>query len=365
MADNRNQRGSYRSSNQDWNDNRGRNGNGRNSDDDRNYGSSENRGYGNSSNREFDEGGSAGWQSRYEREEYNRGANYGGGYGSGRYGRSYEGDFNTGNFSGDRDYGYSSYYGSGSGPSYGSGSSNAGSRNLYDRDYEGSGRRGYTNSGTRIGAGNYGSYGDRERNYGDYNESRNRDFYESRRDERNFGGSPYGGSYGGSSQGRQDRNWWDRTTDEVSSWFGDDEAERRRDRDKQMKAQYRGKGPKNYNRSDERIKEDINDRLSDDPFVDASDVEVTVASAEVTLTGTVDTRQAKRRAEDIAEEVSGVRNVENRLRVNQEQRNFGQGTGQTNPSQSSGNREPERSSGTTSGVVGSSTEKNKNKSFAN
>ncbi|HET7288348.1 MAG TPA: BON domain-containing protein, partial [Pyrinomonadaceae bacterium] len=60
-----------------------------------------------------------------------------------------------------------------------------------------------------------------------------------------------------------------------------------------------------------------NDRLSDDYYIDASDVEVAVANSEVTLTGTVRSRTDKRRVEDIAESVSGVTNVENRLRVKQ------------------------------------------------
>jgi osmotically-inducible protein OsmY len=77
----------------------------------------------------------------------------------------------------------------------------------------------------------------------------------------------------------------------------------------------RGRGPKNYSRADDRIRDDINDRLTDDPWLDASEIEVTVATAEVTLTGTVDTRDDKRRAEDIVEQVSGVKNVQNSLRV--------------------------------------------------
>lgn len=76
-----------------------------------------------------------------------------------------------------------------------------------------------------------------------------------------------------------------------------------------------GRGPKNYTRSDERIREDVNDRLTDDPHLDASDIDVKVTSCDVTLTGTVDSRQAKRRAEDCAESVSGVKNVQNNLRV--------------------------------------------------
>ena len=112
-----------------------------------------------------------------------------------------------------------------------------------------------------------------------------------------------------------ERGWWDRASDEVASWFGDDEAERRRRMDEQR--HHRGRGPKGYRRSDERIKEDVNDRLSDDYYIDASDVEVMVQNTEVTLTGTVRNRNDKRRAEDIAESVSGVTNVENRLRVKQ------------------------------------------------
>jgi osmotically-inducible protein OsmY len=76
-----------------------------------------------------------------------------------------------------------------------------------------------------------------------------------------------------------------------------------------------GKGPSGYTRSDERIREDVCDRLTDDPYVDATHVEVSVQGGEVTLGGSVDRREDKRRAEDIAERVSGVREVNNRLRV--------------------------------------------------
>ncbi|HEX6914694.1 MAG TPA: BON domain-containing protein, partial [Chitinophagaceae bacterium] len=113
---------------------------------------------------------------------------------------------------------------------------------------------------------------------------------------------------------RNDRDWWDRTTDEVASWFGDEDAERRREADRRM-GPHRGKGPKGYRRSDERIRDDINDRLSDDSFIDASDIDITVENSEVVLSGSVDSREEKRRAEDIAERISGVSNVENRLKV--------------------------------------------------
>jgi hypothetical protein len=77
----------------------------------------------------------------------------------------------------------------------------------------------------------------------------------------------------------------------------------------------KGKGPRNYKRSDERIKEEINERLTEDHHVDAVEIEVKVQNGEVTLSGTVNGRSEKRRAEDIAESVSGVTHVENRLRV--------------------------------------------------
>jgi len=78
---------------------------------------------------------------------------------------------------------------------------------------------------------------------------------------------------------------------------------------------YYGKGPKGYVRSDDRIREDVCDRLSDDDIVDASEISVQVKDGEVTLEGSVTDRHMKHRAEDIIEEVSGVRDVNNRLRT--------------------------------------------------
>ena len=76
-----------------------------------------------------------------------------------------------------------------------------------------------------------------------------------------------------------------------------------------------GRGPKGYQRSDERIREDVCDRLTDAPFRDASDVDVTVKNGEVTLSGTVPNREQKRRSEDLIEHVTGVREVHNTLRT--------------------------------------------------
>lgn len=229
--------------------------------------------------------------------------------------------------------------------------------------------------------------------------------------------------YGGRDFGRDDRGFFDRASDEVRSWFGDDEAERRRhmdearygrdwdrygrnterygsDRDRDERygrdwdyghrmgfdygrgprgdwrdrtsypqrsyaqrgadyspvdywrpgwpaswneprydygdrarsdsysgggyasgersgrsGSFTGRGPRGYQRSDDRIREDVCDRLAEDPWIDAGDIEVSVRSGEVTLSGSVRDRSDKHRAEDMIENVSGVRDVHNQLRV--------------------------------------------------
>jgi hypothetical protein len=78
---------------------------------------------------------------------------------------------------------------------------------------------------------------------------------------------------------------------------------------------HRGKGPKGYTRPDDRICEDVCDCLTDDPMLDAGEIEVQVQNGEVTLSGTVSDRLAKRHAEDMIERVSGVKDVQNNIRV--------------------------------------------------
>lgn len=78
---------------------------------------------------------------------------------------------------------------------------------------------------------------------------------------------------------------------------------------------HRGKGPKGYKRSDERIQDDVCDALTNDRHVDATDVEVAVQDGEVTLSGFVAGRRSRRDAEAIAEHVAGVKYVQNNLRV--------------------------------------------------
>jgi osmotically-inducible protein OsmY len=85
---------------------------------------------------------------------------------------------------------------------------------------------------------------------------------------------------------------------------------------------FRGKGPRNYKRSDERIREIICDLLCNDPHLDASDMEVEVKNGNVILTGSVEDRFAKRLAEDLAESVLGVVIIENRIHVNQDNKHL-------------------------------------------
>lgn len=203
-------------------------------------------------------------------------------------------------------------------------------------------------------------------------------------------GGHRGGGYGGGYHDDNDRGAMDRAGDEVKSWFGDDDAERRRrmderrdyetgryggyndrggsrdrgyygsserggDRDGdrwggyaggrgQYEGQYEGqdrygsarrssfrgdelydrgagdshygKGPKNDVRSKERLQERISDEMHDDHDLDASNIEVTTQdNGEVTLEGSVASRWEKRRAENCAYDVRGVRHVQNNIRI--------------------------------------------------
>ena len=81
-----------------------------------------------------------------------------------------------------------------------------------------------------------------------------------------------------------------------------------------------GRGPRGYTRSDSRIEEDINELLTRDPELDASDIDVRVSGGVVELSGTVRDRWGKRRAYDDAESCPGVREVRSSLRVSREGR---------------------------------------------
>jgi hypothetical protein len=217
---------------------------------------------------------------------------------SGRYdeGRSWRGRDRYG-----ADYGERAYadrvYGRDQGYGYGEGGHSLesfGRSRIAGGDY---GRRGYGQTGVGQNANDQGGvaqsgFSQAGYNQDDYSPSRN--LYGEGGAGRADGGAGYRwDGYGGRPVGRAENPY-------LSDIAG---------------GEHRGRGPKNYVRSDSRIAEDVNDRLSDAADVDARDIEVKVKDGEVTLSGVVDRRHAKRRAEDMAEAVSGVRHVQNNLRV--------------------------------------------------
>lgn len=149
---------------------------------------------------------------------------------------------------------------------------------------------GYRDYGDRYGR-TYGSSMDREREF-----ERGPMFQPYARGSQEFGRETYGSGTGfGASRGLV-REW--RSSE---SW--------------RVPGPHAGRGPKGYQRSDERIREELNDRLTAHGLIDATEIEVRIQGGEATLTGFVDSRDAKRAAEDVAEDVPGVREVNNQLRI--------------------------------------------------
>jgi len=120
-----------------------------------------------------------------------------------------------------------------------------------------------------------------------------------------FRGAPYESSrafYGAGAQGRRSHH---RGYEAYRDWHTGGRE--------QSTVNYRGRGPKGYQRSDERILEDICERLTEDPFIDASDIHIEVVGGRVTLEGQVYNRAMKHRAEDLVADCTGVKDIDNRL----------------------------------------------------
>lgn len=200
------------------------------------------------------------------------GSAYGGGYGGGEQRNDpwYQGGTRTGGRSGQR----SMHQGAESGREY------------VDEPRYGAGHGG--NYGGGYGAGGAGGYaeefggGTRGAGYG-------------------AGGSAYTGGYSGAGG---------YNSGGTSQWGGRETG------------QHRGKGPKGYARSDDRLKEMLSERLMEDPAIDASEVTIQVSGQTVTLDGTVDSRRTKYDIEQCAEDL-GATDVVNNLKV----RRAGDGTG--------------------------------------
>lgn len=123
-----------------------------------------------------------------------------------------------------------------------------------------------------------------------------------------FSGAGYAGSQGGFA---------DRNPGQGFGAFGYSNADESGTRieGRQQRGGFAGRGPRNYQRSDERIRDDVCERLTRHHEIDASDVDIDVREGIVTLSGKVEDKHTKRLAEDIAEEVMGVRDVRNELRT--------------------------------------------------
>ncbi len=248
------------------------------------------------------------YNTSYRNQPNNRDQSYNRGHeNEGYYDRHYNTGGRGGSYDNDR-YGYSrdnDYPGR-----YGHEGRSSG--HDYERDFSPSV---YGNRGTSYRGGSYeGGYGNQ--GYGGAGRGHSSDNF-NRGDYRDTAHGEHLYSFGGSIRdGGRQRNGQSLENDRYSDFQNPYDSATRVN-----EGQHRGKGPKGYRRSDERIREEVNDRLADDPHVDAREIEVTVQNGDITLTGTIDDRYAKRRAEDIVESVSGVRNVENRLRVFQEEKN--------------------------------------------
>lgn len=212
-----------------------------------------------------------------------------------------------------RDYGYDARMSRRSGRGYGGERGRFASRE--DMNYGGGGDYAPITRG--------GAYGYAPRPYGG-------DRYEDerRREERAYR-IAYGehhADHAGHYEEPERRSFWERAGDRVASWLGEEGAG------------HRGRGPTGYKRTDERISEEAHERLTEDPWLDASGITILVASGEVTLAGVVPEREAKHRAERLVEDLSGVTHVQNNLRIRRDEPSpgtgFGEGAAHASPASS-------------------------------
>lgn len=130
---------------------------------------------------------------------------------------------------------------------------------------------------------------------------RARDDYDPRRD-------PRRDERGYDSRG-EPRSWFDDARDSLAGMFGAGAgAETARGPDRREQEAYR---------RERVIRAVICGRMDHDRELDMSDIHVTIRGSEVTLDGTVRSREEKRRAEDLAD-VRGVTHVQNNLRIRQD-----------------------------------------------
>jgi hypothetical protein len=135
------------------------------------------------------------------------------------------------------------------------------------------------------------------------------------------GGAGFGGGYGdrydesGPYRGALGYRDWPTSGATRDRWFSGGYDDGRVSTYRPGPERPYARGPKGYERSDERIREDVSDRLMYRYDIDSSEVSVTVAAGTVTLDGTVPERRMKHAIEDLAVHCAGVKDVDNRIRV--------------------------------------------------
>ncbi|MCI3207849.1 MULTISPECIES: BON domain-containing protein [Pandoraea] len=112
-------------------------------------------------------------------------------------------------------------------------------------------------------------------------------------------------------------------------------------------------GPKGYSRTDERIREDVCERLCMAHQLEVQEVSVQVKDGHVELQGHVPQRWMKHVIEDVAEQCFGVQDVENRIRTQSSGSQGDHPHGGTGSGTSASHRSPGQSG--TVGTAGSST----------
>jgi hypothetical protein len=257
-----------------------------------------------------------GWRDleRYGRESGRRSRGFAGGYGAqseyespsyraysgeGEYGRGYEGEREWNRFGGTSASDMRGFEGT-----YG-----RQGWNQYDEQYS---PRGYESGLTR------------------WSERREQQFGWPRYESAGFGAGPEGvyGMHRGYERGDEysgrgrGSSWSGKGySGQGSSWGGQEYTGQSRTGSAWGTPSYAGVGPRGYQRSDERVREDVCDRLERDARIDASNIEVEVRNGMVTLKGSVDDRMFKREAEEAIENLPGVKDVQNQIRV---EKRFGQ-----------------------------------------
>jgi osmotically-inducible protein OsmY len=234
------------------------------------------------------------------------------------YGRS--DDYGRSTMSGQRDYGSAN-------SDFGRGMASDRDFDMYGGDFRRrgtSGQRDYDSYGQDYGRGNFGQDYGRGGMAGsqDYGRSNfGQDYGRSgMAGSQDYGRSNFGQDYGSDySQGRSSgissgQNWRSGTWDQPGP--------------------HSGKGPKGYKRNDERINEDVCEALTQHGQIDASNINVKVQGGEITLEGTVNSRQEKRMVEDVIENLSGVKDIHNQLRVQSQSSTSAQTPSQTATGQS-------------------------------